>query len=171
MRTRLTSVPTSALRVAARPQPGAVKSAICFIQNRPKPVHATAISAPIAWRLRFHLRQRVCYATPSSNCVSTAMITKRAARTRRRVIVIAGKIYLFFDLQVDPARAERDVSAPSGRDEADANAVLILHRDGRPAAGQRDPGAGSSIIAVEILKRFKMVDVPRSGRPGDSDFA
>ena len=38
------------------------------------------------------------------------MIAKRAARTRPRVIVIVGEFYLFFDLQVDSAPAERDVS-------------------------------------------------------------
>src|ERR1044071_2946255 len=110
---------------------------------------------------------RRCLASARLNCEDNK--TRRSNTAARHCFV--GKIYLFLDLQVDSACTERDVSAPRGRDEADANTVLILHRDGRPASGQRNPGASRSVIAVDILKRLKMVILPRSGRPGDSDFA
>src|SRR5436190_20485289 len=79
--------------------------------------------------------------------------------------------HLLLELHFDSALGDRDVNALGGRNEPDANAVLILHGDGRPPAGQRHPGADARIIAVEILKLLQMVDVPGSGHASDPDFA
>src|SRR6266496_2791438 len=62
-------------------------------------------------------------------------------------------------------------NAQRGRAEYDANAVLILHCDGRSTACQRHPGTGGSIITVEILKFLKIVNLPGRGHATDSDFA